>query len=85
VPAQYTALHDCSVEDIRARLQLLHHYSDLVYSSWRLLNLIPSPVSTTYVNLGYLVHPQFLGRVPCTQCIRYGLLLRMSYVRYDTI
>ena len=51
VPAQFTSLQDCSVEDIKARLQLLHHYSDLVYSSWRLLNLIPGHVSTlhTYV------------------------------------
>jgi len=40
VPAQYTALQECSVEDIRARLQLLHGFSDLVYSSWRLLSLV---------------------------------------------
>jgi len=45
VPAQYTSLHDCSIDDIKARLQLLHYYSDLVYSSWRLLSLVPSHVS----------------------------------------
>jgi len=49
VPAQYTSLHDCSIEDIKARLQLLHHYSDLVYSSWRLLSLVPSHVSTLHI------------------------------------
>ena len=45
VPAQYTSLQDSSIDDIKARLQLLHHYSDLVYSSWRLLSLVPSHVS----------------------------------------
>jgi len=47
VPAQYTSLQDISIDDIKARLQLLHHYSDLVYSSWRLLSLVPSHVSAS--------------------------------------
>ena len=51
VPAQYTSLQDCSIDDIKARLQLLHHYSDLVYSSWRLINLLPSHVSALHIHV----------------------------------
>lgn len=29
------------MDQIRGRLAVLHHFSDLVYSSWRLLNLLP--------------------------------------------
>jgi hypothetical protein len=32
------------VDAVRERLQLLHHFSDLIYSSWRLLRLVPSQV-----------------------------------------
>ncbi|XP_030832727.1 probable E3 ubiquitin-protein ligase HERC1 isoform X3 [Strongylocentrotus purpuratus] len=42
IPTQYTALKDCSPGSVRARLRLLHHFSDLMYSSWRLLNLDPA-------------------------------------------
>ena len=45
VPARYTALRDVSLPAIRTRLRLLHHFSDLIYSSWRLLNLNPAQVS----------------------------------------
>ena len=45
VPAQYTALKDCDVEAIRARLRLLYHFSDLVYSSWKLFNLTQTQAS----------------------------------------
>ena len=41
IPTQYTALKHCSMEQLRARLYLLHHFSDLMYSSWRMLNLSP--------------------------------------------
>ncbi len=44
VPAQYTALQDCGIEAIQARLKLLSHFSDIIYSSWRLLNLTPVQV-----------------------------------------
>ena len=44
VPARYTALRDVSLPAIRTRLRLLHHFSDLIYSSWRLLNLNPAQV-----------------------------------------
>lgn len=30
------------MEAVRARLRLLYHFSDLMYSSWRLLNLSPN-------------------------------------------
>ena len=42
VPSQYSSLAHCSVDGVRARLKLLHHFSDLIYSSWRLFNLIPA-------------------------------------------
>ncbi|XP_059169765.1 probable E3 ubiquitin-protein ligase HERC1 isoform X3 [Physella acuta] len=41
IPPQYTSLQSVPIEAIRSRLIVLHHFSDLVYSSWRLLNLIP--------------------------------------------
>ena len=44
IPTQYPALKDCSPASVRARLRLLHHFSDLMYSSWRLLNLDPAQV-----------------------------------------
>jgi hypothetical protein len=44
IPPQYTSLRECSVEGVRKRLKLLHRFSDLVYSSWRLLNLAPAQV-----------------------------------------
>ncbi|CAL1541385.1 unnamed protein product [Lymnaea stagnalis] len=46
IPPQYTSLQSVALEAIRSRLIVLHHFSDLVYSSWRLLNLIPKQVSS---------------------------------------
>ena len=42
VPPQYNGLKEVSMEAVRARLRLLYHFSDLMYSSWRLLNLSPN-------------------------------------------
>ncbi|XP_053334016.1 probable E3 ubiquitin-protein ligase HERC1 isoform X3 [Clarias gariepinus] len=39
VPPQYNTLKDCSPDELSARLRVLHHFSDLMYKSWRLLNL----------------------------------------------
>ncbi|XP_043076943.1 probable E3 ubiquitin-protein ligase HERC1 [Puntigrus tetrazona] len=41
VPPQYNALKDCSPEALNTRLRVLYHFSDLMYKSWRLLNLDP--------------------------------------------
>lgn len=41
VPPQYNALKDCSSEVLNIRLRVLYHFSDLMYKSWRLLNLDP--------------------------------------------
>ncbi|CAB1352023.1 unnamed protein product [Coregonus sp. 'balchen'] len=41
VPPQYNALKDCSPDVLNTRLRVLHHFSDLMYKSWRLLNLHP--------------------------------------------
>ncbi|CAL8352432.1 unnamed protein product [Merluccius merluccius] len=47
VPPQYSGLKEVSMEAVRARLRLLYHFSDLMYSSWRLLNLSPNNQSCT--------------------------------------
>lgn len=47
VPPQYNGLKEVSIEAVRARLRLLYHFSDLMYSSWRLLNLSPNNQVTT--------------------------------------
>ncbi|KTF84357.1 hypothetical protein cypCar_00021780, partial [Cyprinus carpio] len=47
VPPQYSVLREVSMEALRARLRLLYHFSDLMYSSWRLLNLSPNNQSCT--------------------------------------
>lgn len=39
IPASCSTLRECQIEDIQGRLKLLHHFSDLIYSSWRLLPL----------------------------------------------
>ncbi|XP_062621584.1 probable E3 ubiquitin-protein ligase HERC1 [Saccostrea cucullata] len=39
VPASCSTLRECPMEDIQSRLKLLHHFSDLIYTSWRLLPL----------------------------------------------
>ncbi|XP_065100040.1 probable E3 ubiquitin-protein ligase HERC1 isoform X2 [Paramisgurnus dabryanus] len=41
VPPQYNALKECSPEVLNTRLRVLYHFSDLMYKSWRLLNLDP--------------------------------------------
>ncbi|XP_076139905.1 putative E3 ubiquitin-protein ligase HERC1 isoform X8 [Alosa pseudoharengus] len=41
VPPQYNALKDCTPEVLNGRLRVLYHFSDLMYKSWRLLNLEP--------------------------------------------
>ncbi|XP_078055944.1 putative E3 ubiquitin-protein ligase HERC1 [Mustelus asterias] len=53
IPPQYSSLKETSIETIRARLRLLYHFSDLMYSSWRLLNLSPNNQnSTSHYNAG---------------------------------
>ncbi|XP_075939248.1 putative E3 ubiquitin-protein ligase HERC1 [Anarhichas minor] len=53
VPPQYSGLREVSIEAVRARLRLLYHFSDLMYSSWRLLNLSPNNQScTSHYNAG---------------------------------
>uniref|UniRef100_A0A7N9DEE4 HECT-type E3 ubiquitin transferase n=1 Tax=Macaca fascicularis TaxID=9541 RepID=A0A7N9DEE4_MACFA len=53
LPPQYGALREVSIHTVRARLRLLYHFSDLMYSSWRLLNLSPNNQnSTSHYNAG---------------------------------
>ncbi|XP_032830981.2 putative E3 ubiquitin-protein ligase HERC1 isoform X4 [Petromyzon marinus] len=53
VPPQYNSLRECSVEAIRARLRVLYHFSDLMYTSWRLINLSPNiQFNTSRYNAG---------------------------------
>lgn len=47
VPPQYNTLKDCSPGVLSMRLMVLYNFSDLMYKSWRLLNLDPKhPVRT---------------------------------------
>lgn len=39
IPPQYNTLKDCSPDVLSVRLRVLYHFSDLMYKSWRLLNL----------------------------------------------
>lgn len=57
IPLQYSGLSRYSVDDIKGRLRLLHHYSDIIYSTWRLL-----PLAATKVNLSLscVVSPMLL-------------------------
>ncbi|KAL4641964.1 putative E3 ubiquitin-protein ligase HERC1 isoform X1 [Arapaima gigas] len=53
VPPQYSTLKEISMDVVRARLRLLYHFSDLMYSSWRLLNLSPNNQNcTSHYNVG---------------------------------
>ncbi|XP_026209989.1 probable E3 ubiquitin-protein ligase HERC1 isoform X9 [Anabas testudineus] len=47
VPPQYNTLKDCSPDVLSMRLRVLHHFSDLMYKSWRLLNLDAKNVLST--------------------------------------
>uniref|UniRef100_A0A8C2X9J9 HECT-type E3 ubiquitin transferase n=1 Tax=Cyclopterus lumpus TaxID=8103 RepID=A0A8C2X9J9_CYCLU len=53
VPPQYNTLKDCSPDVLSMRLQVLYHFSDLMYKSWRLLNLdAKNPVFTSRYSSG---------------------------------
>ncbi|XP_040012788.1 probable E3 ubiquitin-protein ligase HERC1 isoform X4 [Xiphias gladius] len=53
VPPQYNTLKDSSPDVLRMRLRVLYHFSDLMYKSWRLLNLdTKNPVSTSRYSSG---------------------------------
>ncbi|XP_066271875.1 probable E3 ubiquitin-protein ligase HERC1 [Branchiostoma lanceolatum] len=52
IPPQFTSLKECSIDAIKARLRLLHHFSDLIYSSWRLLNLSPHQTNLGVYSIG---------------------------------
>ncbi|XP_067431217.1 probable E3 ubiquitin-protein ligase HERC1 isoform X6 [Thunnus thynnus] len=53
VPPQYNTLKDCSPPVLSMRLRVLYHFSDLMYKSWRLLNLdAKNPVSTSRYSSG---------------------------------
>lgn len=48
VPPQYNTLKDCSPKILSVRLRVLHHFSDLMYKSWRLLSLDTKNVTSRY-------------------------------------
>ncbi|KAL7377168.1 hypothetical protein ABVT39_023074 [Epinephelus coioides] len=53
IPPQYNTLKDCSPDVLSMRLRVLYHFSDLMYKSWRLLNLdAKNPVSTSRYSSG---------------------------------
>ncbi|TSK72182.1 putative E3 ubiquitin-protein ligase HERC1 [Bagarius yarrelli] len=64
VPPQYNTLKDCTPKELSARLRVLYHFSDLMYKSWRLLNLdARNQVSTSRYSSGTaaIVHGQIRG------------------------
>ncbi|XP_066566869.1 probable E3 ubiquitin-protein ligase HERC1 isoform X2 [Amia ocellicauda] len=53
VPPQYNTLKDCSPDVLNTRLRVLYHFSDLMYKSWRLLNLNPrNQISASHYSSG---------------------------------
>ena len=52
IPPQYTTLQHLDIPIIRARLRVLYHFSEYVYTSWRLLHLSPSQVNKC-IGLGF--------------------------------
>ncbi|KAF7670462.1 hypothetical protein LDENG_00124780 [Lucifuga dentata] len=53
VPPQHNTLKDCSPHVLNMRLRVLYHFSDLMYKSWRLLNLdAKNQVSTSRYSSG---------------------------------
>nr|XP_015798394.2 probable E3 ubiquitin-protein ligase HERC1 isoform X1 [Nothobranchius furzeri] len=53
VPPQYNTLKDCSPDVLSVRLRVLYQFSDLMYKSWRLLNLdTKNPISTSRYSSG---------------------------------
>ncbi|KAM9841857.1 putative E3 ubiquitin-protein ligase HERC1 [Aulostomus maculatus] len=53
IPPQFNTLKDCSPDLLSMRLRVLHHFSDLMYKSWRLLNLdARNPVSSSRYSSG---------------------------------
>ncbi|TKS84344.1 putative E3 ubiquitin-protein ligase HERC1 [Collichthys lucidus] len=52
-PPQYNTLKDCNPDVLSMRLRVLYNFSDLMYKSWRLLNLdTKNPVSTSRYSSG---------------------------------
>ncbi|XP_048583459.1 probable E3 ubiquitin-protein ligase HERC1 isoform X5 [Nematostella vectensis] len=51
-PPQFPALAEVSTVAVRARLRVLHHFSDLVYSSWKMFSLMPGEVEAHAYNRG---------------------------------
>lgn len=44
-PPQFLAIKGVDTQAVRARLRVLYHFSDLISSSWRLINFKPDEVS----------------------------------------
>lgn len=44
IPAQFPSIKEVDTRAVRARLRVLYHFSDLISSSWRLINLKPLEV-----------------------------------------
>jgi len=52
IPPQFPAIKDVDTEAVRARLRVLYHFSDLISSSWRLMNLMPDETEPHLFNQG---------------------------------
>lgn len=71
VPPQYNTLKDCSPDVLSMRLRVLYHFSDLMYKSWRLLNLdAKNPVifDPIYCPFYDILKEQILGKNTPAAC-----------------
>ncbi|XP_063678592.1 probable E3 ubiquitin-protein ligase HERC1 isoform X13 [Bolinopsis microptera] len=75
VPAEFRRLLHIEVKQIRARLQVLSYFSDLVYSSWRLLTYDPETSEVAWVN-----NPLNNVHVRCVLAPRVAMLPSMRAI-----
>lgn len=80
VPPQYGALREVSIHTARARLRLLYHFSDLMYSSWRLLNLSPNNQVTCW--LGNSTHDVLAMPRPFSQPLENSFMANTFYSQH---
>ncbi|XP_068741343.1 probable E3 ubiquitin-protein ligase HERC1 [Montipora capricornis] len=52
IPPQFPAIKELDTRGVRARLRVLYHFSDLISSSWRLMNFKLSEAESHPFNLG---------------------------------
>lgn len=75
VPTEYRRLQHVEIKQIRARLQVLSYFSDLIYSSWRMLTYDPGTSDVPWVN-----NPLNNVHVRCVLAPRVAMLPSMRAI-----